>query len=190
MGNITIKLKDVAECKLKPDGAYGLFAKINLLPNTRIDCSEDIFIHPRFPEYEPNKGLELMNDGCFEYPENYEYKTLYNTFEKFISNNNHNLIPEDVNKGDILIITKQIQNGEELTRKYLIEQWWLWLMNDICDKNPFSARPKLNYSREQQLKYIDILCTVVSEFGYKTSTSDKIFRKGIMYPKINNSHLE
>ena len=162
----SFSLHEVAEpCIKKEDGSCGMFATQDLYPNTKLLYKDISFVSPRFPNKEPCLGTNLMNDGCFSYPENYEYTTLLTCFQAHQESDNYNIEETEKEQG-ILKVRKFIKKGEEVTRKYSLDKWFLYLILDLQNKNPFSILSPVHYSEEEIKRYTENIIKAASTFGY------------------------
>ena len=157
--------------KKEEDGSCGMFATQDLYPGTKLFYKNSLFVSPRLPEMKNVLGTVLMNDGCFTYPENYEYTTLLTCFQAHQASDNYNIDEKEKEEHGILKVKKFIKKGEELTRKYSLDKWFLYLLLDLKNENPFSTRSLVHYSEEEITRYTENIIKAARKFGYTLTLS-------------------
>jgi hypothetical protein len=131
-----------------------------------------------------------MNDEDFTYPTNFSEDNLRKSIKLHEKSNNNNCNLYE----DKYIVIKNIKIGDPITKKYSLDQWFIWLALDIKKDNPFVTNkrksslyygryvlPDYNMNKEEQTISLNILIKIAKEYGYILEYNDEN-----RMPKISN----
>lgn len=111
----------------------------------------------------------LMNDADMNYPKEWTYNAIYNSFKAYDITNDCNSKFTDA---DNLVITKSVKMGDELTRRYGVIKWLVWMFLHIVGHNPFTD-PSCSYPdnyidiQNDMIEAMDNFDKVVCDIGHK-----------------------
>ena len=110
-----------------------------------------------------------MNDADFDFPKDWNYETIKNSLESSQTNNKNNtwFISHPNVDNYFIVANRNINKGEEITKKYKMNKWGLFMAWQMLFSNPFDPQ---SYIKEYKIKEQDIanlknLHTALKYFG-------------------------
>lgn len=143
-----------------PLGGKGVFALIDMSCETKFNGHNDDIFQSIIPQ---------MNDGDFTYPKDWSYDTI---MQSFILYDVRDICNTYIDNDKNIVIIKPVKKDEELTRRYGVRKWILWIVLDILGINPLSDNP-LQYPKNYTDITKDLITAstnfnnVVNDTGYK-----------------------
>lgn len=163
------RLSDVVTIGVSKYGGYGLFSMKNLSQGailTNINqCIKDIeSIEVLSDQHKERSLLSFINDNNMIYPKTWNLENIYTSLNSYILTSDNNNIVLD---HDCIIITKDINVNEELTRRYGVFKWLNWLLMDIIHLNPFTELFGTPYDSNMRLNLAYLFGTA-NYFGFSS----------------------